>query len=418
MMSLTDHTVLSSVPPGPASASSRPRDFVIIGLQQWYTDIGSNCKSIALELARHHRVLYINMPLDRRTALKQKHDPNVARHLAMRQGREDNLVSIAPNLWNYYPRCMLESINWIPFTPLFSLLNRVNNRRFAAELRTVINRMGFSDYVLFNDNDIFRSCYLKEYLAPPLYVYYSRDNLLGIDYWRRHGRTVEPQHIARADLGVANSVYLARYLQQHNPNVRYIGQGCDISLFDPDRAYETPADLASLPRPLIGYVGAITSLRIDEAVIRTIARAFPEGSVVLVGPEDEFFTKSDLHGLPNVHFLGKRPLPSLPAYLAQFDVCINPQLINPITIGNYPLKLDEYLAMGKPAVVTRTEAVEIFGDLVYRADRPEDYPGLIRQALAETDQGLRAERIRLARSHTWAASVEALLDAIEQTVRK
>ncbi len=43
----------------------------------------------------------------------------------------------------------------------------------------------------------------------------------------------------------------------------------------------------------------------------------------------------------------------LPGYIQHFDVCINPQKLNPITIGNYPLKVDEYLAMGKPVVATR-----------------------------------------------------------------
>ncbi|HAI83429.1 MAG TPA: glycosyl transferase family 1, partial [Chitinophagaceae bacterium] len=87
------------------------------------------------------------------------------------------------------------------------------------------------------------------------------------------------------------------------------------------------------------------------------ATAKPEWSLVLVGPEDEAFKQSALHQLPNVHFLGSKQPEALPEYVAAFDVCINPQLLNEVTIGNYPRKVDEYLAMGKPVVATQTEAM-------------------------------------------------------------
>jgi glycosyltransferase involved in cell wall biosynthesis len=298
---------------------------------------------------------------------------------------------------------------------VFNVLNRINNRRLADDIRQATDRLGFRDYVLFNDNDIYRAFFMKELLRPALYIYYSRDYLMGVDYWRKHGQRFEPKHIAKADIGVANSEYLADYLREYNPNSFYIGQGCDISKFEADREYALPEDLRGIARPIVGYIGALSSLRIDESVIQTIARERPQMSVVLVGPEDPQFMKSDLHGLPNVHFLGRKPMDQLAAYVANFDVCINPQLLNPVTIGNYPLKIDEYLSMGKPAVATRTKAMSVFGDTVYLADKPGDYPALIDRALAEDDAQRRAARIALAHTHTWENSVEAIYAAMDKT---
>jgi glycosyltransferase involved in cell wall biosynthesis len=400
----------------PDSDLMQGKDIVIIGLQAWYTDIGSNCKSIAKELSLHNRVLYINMPLDRKTIVHQKNDPNIRRHLEIIRNKENPLVEVGANLWNYYPSSILESINWIPFTGLFSMINRINNRRFAADIRRAINSMGFTDYILFNDNDIFRSFHLKELLRPSLYIYYSRDNLLGVDYWKKHGTTIEPAHIAKADIGMANSVYLANYLKQYNSNAWYIGQGCNIALFDATRDYTVPEDLQVIPHPRIGFVGAINTIRIDEAAIACIARQRPDAHIVLIGPQDDYFTASGLHQMPNVHFLGKKPIENLPAYIAGFDVCINPQLINPVTIGNYPLKVDEYLAMGKPVVASRTEAMQIFGDQVYLAGAPDEFPALIDQALTEDNATRRQQRIDLARTHTWTESVKQFHLAVHQTL--
>lgn len=391
-------------------------DIVIIGLSPWYIDIGSNCKSIARELSRHHRVLYINMPLDNKTILRQKDHPEIRKHLDIVKGKSPALYQIQPNLWNYYPTSILRSINWIPFTPVFSLLNRSNNRRFAADIRTATAQLGFSNYILFNDNDIFRSFYLKEFLQPKLYIYYSRDNLLGVDYWKRHGTSIEPRHIAKADLAVANSHYLTDYLLRNNPNSFYIGQGCDTQLFAADATYPLPDDLKNIPHPIVGYIGAINSLRLDDQAIREIAVSRPNYNIVLVGPEDDYFVKSSLHGLPNIHFLGKKPLAQLPWYSSRFDVCINPQLINEVTIGNYPLKIDEYLSMGKPVVATRTRALEIFGANVYIADQPADYPALVDKALAEDNDTARKTRIALAHTHTWENSVKELYLAIDKTL--
>jgi teichuronic acid biosynthesis glycosyltransferase TuaH len=391
-------------------------DFVIIGLQPWYFEIGSNCKNIARQLSLHHRVLYVNMPLDRNSKTLAKTDPNIRRHLDIIRNRESGLFEIQPNLWNYYPHKILESLNWIPFTPLFSFLCRLNGRRFAADIQAATDALGFKDYLIFNDNDIFRSFYLKELLDPKLYIYYSRDNLLGVPYWKKHGGTLEPRHIAKADLAVANSTYLAGYLHKYNPNSRYIGQGCNLELFDASATHPIPEDIKDIPHPIIGYVGAIVSLRIDIDIISEIARSRPDWSIVLVGPEDEFFSGSALHGYPNVHFLGRKPISELPAYIARFDTCINPQLVNEVTIGNYPLKVDEYLAMGKPVVATRTDAMQIFEDYIYTAGRPADYPALIERALSEDNSALSEKRMKFAGTHTWENCVRQLYSAIDKTL--
>ena len=70
---------------------------------------------------------------------------------------EDNLIQIHNNLFTLYPNTILESINWIPFTFLFKIINFINNRRFATEIKKAIKRLEMKDYVLFNDSDMFRS---------------------------------------------------------------------------------------------------------------------------------------------------------------------------------------------------------------------------------------------------------------------
>jgi glycosyltransferase involved in cell wall biosynthesis len=134
--------------------------------------------------------------------------------------------------------------------------------------------------------------------------------------------------------------------------------------------------------------------------------------VVLVGPEDNEFMASSLHQMSNVYFLGSKDPSTLPAYINAFDVCINPQIVNQVTIGNYPRKIDEYLAVGKPVVATKTEAMSIFKDHCYLAETKDDYVQMIGEGLQNNSPELKAERRNFASAHTWENSVFEIDKAI------
>ena len=388
-------------------------DIVVIGLQPWYYEIGSNCKNIARYFALHNRVLYVNYPINRRTYYSKNKSNGVARHCKIIKSKQEVLRQVEENIWELNPAAILESINWIPITSVFKVLNFANNRKFAREINRAIKTLGFKNCVLFNDNDIINGFYLKKFLPVKHYIYYSRDFLQGFDYWKKHCTILEPQLIQKADLVVTNSTFLADYCSTYNRSSFYIGQGCNLELFNEQNVVpleETIFDSA----PIIGYVGAIDSNRLDEALIEMIAKSKKNWKIVLVGPEDTFFKKSRLHSLDNVYFLGRKPLDILPSYINAFDVCINPQLKNNITIGNYPLKVDEYLAMGKPVVATRTNAMTLFEEYTYMADTPDEYVKLIELALAENYEENKAARIRFAQSHSWENTMQKLYGYMQE----
>src|SRR5690606_6151551 len=167
-------------------------DIVIVGQQAWDTDIGSNCKNIALELATTNRVLYVNSPLDRFTRYRRRDDKWVKTRLAVIKGKAAGVTKIQDNLWVLYPDCLVESINWLSGRKIFDFLNRRNNKQFATAIKKGIEALGFGQVILFNDNEIFKAFYLNELLTPRLSVYYSRDYMLAVNYWKRHGEVLEP----------------------------------------------------------------------------------------------------------------------------------------------------------------------------------------------------------------------------------
>jgi len=392
------------------------KDIVVVGQQAWDTDIGSNCKNIAMEFSKKNRVLYVNSPLDRITKIRRQNDPKTQRRLRVINGEQNGLIEVSENLWTLYPNIVIESINWIRIPGMFKFLNRQNNIRFSETIYSALKSLNFEEFILFNDSDMFRSFYLKELLSPSLSIYYSRDNLMATKYWRRHGRRWEPLLIKQSDICVSNSEYLAAYCKRYNINSHYVGQGCDIELFKEFIPKNKPAIFNDINKPIIGYVGALTIERLDIDIIHFVATQQPDHSIVLVGPEDNAFKQSKLHKLHNVFFIGSVRTDELPSYIYWFDICINPQKINELTIGNYPRKVDEYLAMGKPIVATRTETMNSFQDHVYLASDKYEFEASIEQAIKEDSEELRRKRTEFASSHTWDNSVRKILCLIDNHI--
>lgn len=382
------------------------------------TDRESTSTSLARELSKYHKVLYINPPIDRRTMLRTKKDKYISAHIDEIKSKKNNLHQLNDNLWMYNPHMVLESINWIPSTRIFSMLNLVNNRRFADEISKAIGTLGIKKYILVNDKDIFRSFHLKELLNPLYYIYLYRDYTLAFDYWKRHGRVLEPMLMKKADCIVCNSHGFTEMAKEFNQHSYYIGNGCDTELFNGYVKWEKPVELQQFSGPVIGYCGALTEKRLDISLIQHIAKSRPKWNIVLVGEESPEFQQSALHHIKNVHFLGKKNTKDMPAFINHFDVCINPQTINELTRDNYPLKIDEYLAMGRPVVATATKAMqEVFADYVYLADSRESYIHNIERALAEDNDFLREARVSFANTHTWKNVMGRFMNSLKMISR-
>lgn len=198
--------------------------------------------------------------------------------------------------------------------------------------------------------------------------------------------------------------------------------------------------VVSLPRPRIGYVGAV-NLRLDFDVCRAMARAAASRgwNVVLAGVVDRYYSRGvdKLKAMPNVHAPGLVPYPAVPRLLRLFDVLILPHAVTPFTRAMFPEKLPEYLSTGRPIVSTRLPEVERVAaqggdgggaaggvtvrpdDLILFADTPEAFVDQCARCLNEGESSDAATnraraRIALARRHTRDIRLAVLRRALDE----
>lgn len=244
-------------------------------------------------------------------------------------------------------------------------------------------------------------------------VYFCMDDFLHLPSTSPHMLApLEARLLERVDAVVATAQSLTRTKRPASGIVHYLPQGVNYQHFATPRPL--PHDLASLPRPIVGFSGAFYN-RCDFDLIRKIAASNAKGSVVLVGP-----VLGDTSPIErsNVHILGPRPYRDLPAYVQGFDVGIIPYVLNEETKAVDPLKLLEYLAAGIPVVSTALPEARKYGDVVAIA---EDVPGFVSAVMAaarESDSTLRERRQATARPHGWDQRADAFLQICAGLTRR
>jgi teichuronic acid biosynthesis glycosyltransferase TuaH len=394
------------------------RDFIITGLQSWDIPIGSNAIDIAKEIAVDNRVLYVNSPLDLMTIFRNKPTPETIQRLDVCRKKKTPLRQVSDNLWVLDFPFWIWSVNGLPDGQLFDFFNILNNRKIFKYVSKVAAGLNFKDTIHFIDNDIYRSFYSKDILNPALSVYYRRDNLQAIDFWKKHAPRLEPALIGKSDLIVANSPQLAALARKYNSKSFDVGQGVDLSAYDLSLGFTEPAEFEAIPKPRIGYIGDITSLRLDADLINEVAKSKPQYSFVMIGRVDKLFAAHAMNELKNVHFLGSVAKSTVPTYMSALQVCLNPQLLNELTIGNYPRKVDEYLALGKPVIATKTDTMELFREHSYLCSSVADYQEAVEKALQEDSEEKAGQRIAFAQLHSWKNNVNEIFKYIQEALSK
>ena len=121
--------------------------------------------------------------------------------------------------------------------------------------------------------------------------------------------------------------------------------------------------------------------------------------------------------MPNTHFLPPVAYEDLPRYAAGFDVCVLPwDTEKAFTSYGSAIKVREYLATGKPVVISPLPEYEPMRDVLRIARSQDDFLDLVDEALRESGPELRQKRQAAVKDGTWDARAEWVSNLIEKTL--
>lgn len=341
-------------------------------------------------LACENRVLWVNSIGNRTPSICKRDLGRAFRKLA---AVANPLQEVEPNLFVLNPLAL----------PVYGSLGQALNRPLLRwQVKSAMRQLGFHRPI----NWVFNPAagVVAGHLGEERLIYYCVDEYTAFRGVSTQALTaLERQVLQRADLVVTSAEQLYQAKRSSNANTVLVRHGVDHEHFrralDPSTA--PPHDIASLPRPILGYFGLMSEDWFDLELMVRVARRFSHGSLVLLGK----FTMdlAALRQLPNVHLLGHRPYRELPAYCKGFDVGLIPFPVSEVTRNANPLKAREYLAAGLPVVSTPVPEVSVLPYCRVGAG-VEDFICQVESALSEP--GSRTERSESMRGESWASRLD------------
>ena len=246
-------------------------------------------------------------------------------------------------------------------------------------------------------------------LRARLRVYEVVDDYVSLAASRHQARHIGAAHrrmLSQCDVVLATSATLADDIRRTRPDVEETTNGIEYETFSVARGAATATPLDGIPRPRIGVIGKLND-RIDWELLGSICAEQPDWHIVAVGPLYQASERTTsavrrLTARPNFHLVAPVDREGLAPAIAAMDVCLIPYRLTKTGLAINPLKLYQYLAVGKPVVSSWLPQVARFRDIVQCCDGAPSFVAAITQALRDApDERACQTRQARAREFDW-----------------
>jgi len=361
-------------------------------------------QQIMTRLAPKNRILYVDQPRSVFYFLKSMDPQGSGAWVG------PALQELRPNFFVYHMPHAFLPVGKLPL-PLAKATMALNGRLMARLIRAQMEHLGMKKPILWNYSPLHGAA--VERIPSRLDVYCIADewtNYLHDDAGKGVVQWMDEKLTRESDIVFPSTENQYARREHLNPHMHTVHHAADYGHFSQAAADETPLaeEFEDLPRPVIGVVGVIDPDRFDVALIEHLSSARPGWTIMLVGPPRKDMDLTRLRALPNVYLTGNRAIEDLPKYLKGFDVCLIPYMVNEATRDIYPLKLQEYLATGKPIVSSAMPSVMAYDQVVAIAGDHDDFLAKIDAAVAAGPAEGREARQAVARDNSWECRVEQL----------
>jgi glycosyltransferase involved in cell wall biosynthesis len=229
-------------------------------------------------------------------------------------------------------------------------------------------------------------------------------------------RALHERAIDAADLIFYSSRKLLAEAEHGREKSHLLEQAVDFERWSRINEVPVAAAVQQIPGPRIGYFGAIEPWLVDQELIRKASGERPEWHWVFIGNKSRGL---GIESLPNVHFLPPVSYDELPGYAAGFDVCVLPWNTEvPFTSYGSAIKVREYLATGKPVVISPLPEYESMSNVLRIGRSREQFLELVEDALREEGPEKARARQEAVRNGTWDARAEWVSELVEKALSK
>jgi len=299
----------------------------------------------------------------------------------------------------------------------FGLTEAIDRKIFVRWFKKIVKSISFE-----KKPSIFLSLpYWWRHMLDPLKVQEFNIIYDCIDNCQNHSRKkrilnkmeeAEIRLAQEADICLATSDVLFKRIKKINPSTHRIPNAVDPDFFSAYARHE-PDDMKFFEKPILGFIGSLYH-HVDFTVFEKLSHTLKKGTIVLVGYTNRGRElKSLTNRYDNIRFLGPRSREQVPGYIKTFDVCLNPFTMDELSDSINPLKIYEYLIMGKPVICAKTEEMTKYGRFVYLYENDGELRDASSRALMEKNPDLAEARKAYARENSWKRRVDQIEEILD-----
>lgn len=385
------------------SKQKKLRIICFAGCDWWYHNRGLFCTQVMKQLAKNHKVLFVNS-LGMRIPSFRK-DRNAAKKIVRKlRSMLRFLRKVDDKMYVLSPISL----------PLGSRVGRkLNAFSVFLQVKLVAVLLGFRDPVVYIG--CLPALEVAKRLGRRQFLIYERTDVFeempGAN--KSYLVSLNDELIKTADLVLYVNKALWEEGVKKNKNSLLIGHGVDFDFFaNAAKSKHIPEDITKIARPIVGFYGDFCERTSDMELLEYVVERLPNLSFVFIGSISADISRFSRFG--NVYFFGRKSYKEIPNYGKEFDVAIMPWNNSKWIEFCNPIKIKEFLALGKPVVSTYYPEIEPYSDLVYIARDYDEFISCIHEAVEEHDPAKAEDRRKRVQDETWDSKVEQIKAAIEK----
>lgn len=375
----------------------------------WHGDYVKSTVELMKELACNNKVLYIDYAYTLKDLLlsfrKNTWVPVSSmlglsaplRKVDLNNGGQLLVLSLPPVL----------PINWIGNQHIFNFFQSVNARLMNRRILNAVNQLEMKDPLVINAFNPTNAKNTLKGLDPKAILYYCYDNISAAAWACKHGSRFEKNLIREADAVIFSSDDLNTTKGKDAKAAYVIKNGVDLSVFKRDQVRQVSAMTKQTVQ--IGYIGSVDD-RLDYELLFQTIQNHPHWQFHFIGRILDA-RANKLQDFANVIMYGAVEPHELPGLMKHFNAGIIPFVKNDFTQTIYPMKANEYLAMGLPVVMTDFAQLNDLKHMVSITNR-QHFNEMLELAVQTDSEEKKLQRIAHSETNSWkckASELESIL---------
>lgn len=387
------------------------KDIICVSYTTWYGPYTKSTVQILSRLAKNNRLIFVEYPFtlkDVVTTIIGKTKVPMARMFGFKNRMQTLQTDVGSEVYQLITPPVFP-VDFIKNKTLFKPFFKVNTLFYRWAVKKAMKQLGIKSPIVITAFNALYGLPLVGKLNEELNVYYCYD---GIET-RRHGNRIfkiDEDFSKAVDGIITTSDYLNIDKQKINPKSYVVKNGVDYNMFIAKAKNEVYSNRS---RKRIGYIGSLDH-RFDIDTMEFAISQMTNVDFEFTGDLRNKNIKERLDKYANVKFFPPIGPHEVPELLATYDLGVIPYIVNEVNKNIYPLKINEYLAVGVSVVLTSFAKLPEFEEIVRFSKNENEFMRMLKEELSEDSNEKIVMRKKFSSKNSWDNKADEFSEVLEK----